>query len=170
MKKRYFLFLLTILLSITFVGCGYTAEELVHMHELKENGAINAIKYIENKYGFKPTVVEKKNMYNDGGSVPDFTPTPNGMVHVIMEYQGREFDVKISGEVGSFDGADNYQKKEILLSLNDYIVEQYPMVKEAEFYDYEQDYYYFSELLTEDNIKDLVSILEHQFKSAESRK
>lgn len=153
--KKYLYFIL-VLLSILFVCCGYTPEEKKQMNAYEETGVSNAIKYIEQKYGFTPSVIDKRNMFNVGGPVPDFSPSPNGTVHVTMEYEGKEFAVEISGEEDSLDGVDDYQKEEILTYLNDYIVSHYPIVKEAEFYDFEQDNYYFNELLTMDNFYDYV--------------
>ncbi len=147
---------LLVMSSIVFFGCGYTKEEQELMDKYEEIGESNAIKYVENKYGFTPKVIETKNTYNEPGIVPDFSPMPNGTVLVTMEYGDKEFEVEITGEEESLDGADNYQKEEILAYLNDYVVEHYPMVEEAEFYELEQDDYYFSELLTGDNFKDYV--------------
>ncbi len=154
MKKG--IFALLVMSSIVFIGCGYTKEEQELMDKYEEIGESNAIKYVENKYGFTPKVIETKNTYNEPGIVPDFSPMPNGTVLVTMEYGDKEFEVEITGEEESLDGADNYQKDEILAYLNDYVVEHYPMVEEAEFYELEQDDYYFSELLTGDNFKDYV--------------
>lgn len=147
---------LLVMSSIVFIGCGYTKEEQELMDKYEEIGESNAIKYVENKYGFTPKVIETKNTYNEPGIVPDFSPMANGTVLVTMEYGDKEFEVEITGEEESLDGADNYQKEEILAYLNDYVVEHYPMVEEAEFYELEQDDYYFSELLTGDNFKDYV--------------
>jgi len=154
MKKG--IFALLVMSSIVFIGCGYTKEEKELMDKYEEIGESNAIKYVENKYGFTPKVIETKNTYNEPGIVPDFSPMPNGTVLVTMEYDDKEFEVEITGEEESLEGADNYQKDEILAYLNDYVVEHYPMVEEAEFYELEQDDYYFYELLTGDNFKDYV--------------
>lgn len=153
--KKFIYFLLVISL-ISLVGCGYTSEEQAQMDELEENGVINATKYIKDKYGFIPTVIDKRNTFYEGGPVPDFSPNPTGIVHVTMEYEGKEFVVEISGEEDSLEGEDDYQKEEILSALNDYIVDQYPMVKGTTFYYYEQDDCYFSELLTDENIRDFI--------------
>ena len=150
--------LLFLLLCCTFglIGCGYTPEEIATINSYKTQGERNAINYIQQKYGFIPNVAGVENQYGEGGPIPDFTPMPNGSVLVTMNYNGKEFKVEITGEQESLDGADDYQKEEILIYLNDHIKENYPMVEEAAFYSFEKDDHFFSPLFTGDNFYDYV--------------
>jgi hypothetical protein len=146
--------IIIVLVCSFFVGCGYTPEEIFKMNSYKAQGESNAVNFIKEKYGFTPQVISVKNEYDPGGPIPDFSPMPNGYVHALMKYKGKEFTVEIKGTEKSLDGADDFEKEEILTYLDDAIKEKYPMVEEAEFYYYEQDYSYFSDRLTYDNFYD----------------
>lgn len=105
--------LLVFLLLFLLVGCGYTEEEKALMQTYKQNGEINAVDYIKEKYGIDARVLDSRALTVDPGPVPDFSPSPSGMVDVHMEYENRNFQVRISGEELNTDGKDDYQKEEI---------------------------------------------------------
>lgn len=116
MKKAGKLIRIALLLAtlLLMVGCGYTEEEKALMKEYEDNAKVNAVAYIENKYGFTPKITGTTLLKVDPGPVPDFSPSATGYVNVAMKHNDIEFKVNISGEDINVDGKDDYQKTEIL--------------------------------------------------------
>lgn len=106
---------LLLLLScvLLFTGCSYSEEELQQMEQYMSQAKENAIKYIQNKYGFQANIIDTKTEKYNSGPVPDFTPPPTGNVFVEMEYKNIDFCVYITGKKESTEGLDNYQLKDI---------------------------------------------------------
>lgn len=154
MKNTFFKCLsLTLLMSISFAGCGYSLDDVSDMKAYKKTGKANAINYIEEKYGFTPSVNDVANVFPSDNTVPNLTPAATGMVHVSMEYEGKEFTVEITGEEESADGADDYQKEEIIDGIESYIKSEYSSVEDVSLPFYETNYY-FKEKFTGDNYSD----------------
>ena len=105
--------LLTFIVMVISVGCGYSKEEKAMMEGYEKTARTNAIEYIEGKYGFTPMVTETYSLKVDPGPVPDFFPSATGMVRVKMKYEDTDFTVIITGEETSNDGKDDYQKEEL---------------------------------------------------------
>lgn len=120
-------------------------------------GAINANNYVKEKYGFNPKIKSVKNTFEEPGILPKLFPYPEDEVIVTMKYKDTEFRVEVSGSTFSKEGADDFQKDEIMSYLNDVICEKYPMVKEAVLDEYTRDYYRFSEYFTGDNFQDFLT-------------
>lgn len=78
-----------------------------------------AVKYIEEKYGFTPEVLESKSMKQDN-VVPVVKYEPETVV--TMSYNGQEFYVLANGEdLSAQDAMDNYQEDEITSAFLDYV-------------------------------------------------
>ena len=144
------------ILFLFFTSCGFTLGERFDMQKYKRIGRSNAINYIEEKYGFTPTVKDVSNTFPEL-SVPDFWPTPEEDVIVSMEYEGKEFTVEITGEEKSLDGADDYQKDEIIESLTTYLIKHYPSVEEVVFPDFEENWSLFGPKFEGENYNELVT-------------
>ncbi len=89
-------------------GCTYSAEERREMVQYREQGEENALVYVQEKYGFSPTVTDVA-CEKGGGGAFDFTPPPTGRVFVTMEQAGQMFCVGIAGDAETTEGVDNYQ-------------------------------------------------------------
>ncbi len=116
--KRMFTATVPLLLSLFLTACGYSAEERRAMEQYEEQGKINALQYIREKYGFEADVVDVT-CEKGGGSAMDFTPPPTGDVLVTLEKDGKTFSVFIAGNVLTSEGMDNYQLKEIQSALQE---------------------------------------------------
>lgn len=106
-----------ILLALTasmlmMVGC-YSKETRMQIAEYTKQGKENALVYIEEKYGFEAEVLSVDWEHIERAPIPDFAPTPNGIVYVQMKYEDNEFYVKIRGDRMTTNGYDNYQAEEI---------------------------------------------------------
>lgn len=110
---------LLLAVMLFLVGCGYSEEDKALMKSYEENAKVNAVDYIEAKYGFTADVVKTKVLKVDSGPVPSIFPAPNGYVNVTMKYNGKEFLVKINGEEYTNVGLDDYQKEEICEAFKD---------------------------------------------------
>lgn len=106
---------LLLLTVFSLAGC-YSPEEKALEKKYKKQAKVNAVNYIQDKYGFSATV--KSASVQPGGN--DFgivDPHPTRLVFVTMEYEGDEFVVRIVGDEETTDGSDNYQREEILSAL-----------------------------------------------------
>lgn len=112
-----FTFPVVLLLCFSLTGCTYSAEEKQAMKEYEQQGEINAVNYIREKYGIQATVTDVACEKVDSGPVPDFTPAATGDVFVTMEYNEKIFGVSISGAQETLEGLDNYQYELIKSAL-----------------------------------------------------
>lgn len=98
--------------SITFIACGYTEEEKQAMKAYEKRGKEIAENYIKNKYGFEGKIKDisiEKAEY----SILNFYPDPTGRVFVEMEHDGRRFKVYADVKNNNGECYDNYQMSEI---------------------------------------------------------
>lgn len=109
---------------LLLAGCGYSEEEKALMAQYEKTGNVNAVKYIETKYGFTPEIEKTTILKVPSGPVPDFAPPPTGDVIVNMKYKDREFRVKITGKDISTDGSDDYQKSEITDAFKNLVMKE----------------------------------------------
>ena len=120
MKKNKLLILTIISVIMIFTGCGLSKEQESEASQYEEQAGKNAVEYIQEKYGIKAEVISTE--YNRTGL---FADAVNNYVDVHMSYEGREFDVCISGADDIEDlpsgekknSADNFQHGEILSDL-----------------------------------------------------
>lgn len=110
---------LLLVVMLFLVGCGYSDEDKALMKQYEETAKINAVDYIEAKYGFKADVIKTQVLKVGSGPVPNFFPAPTGYINVTMKYSGKEFIVKINGEEYTDKGCDNYQRDEISEAFKD---------------------------------------------------
>lgn len=127
MKRNIFLVLLmTFLCCICFSGCfflqgnsNHSNTNLISNNSIEEDSAQKAaIQYIEDKYGFTPSVlgVELGDVYERGKK--------DAMV--TMEYNGREFLVyiyNINLSLNPYNYCDSYQKTDIENAVADHAVD-----------------------------------------------
>ena len=98
---------LTLFISFAAVGmcaCSYSKEERQRMAGIEEQGIINAVAYVEEKYGFTPKTKEVKLCMERGDGDPK--PWANGYEQALMSDGEKEFTVHISGEGKSTVGQD----------------------------------------------------------------
>ncbi|GEM_PF-4884187 len=142
-------------MSLILAGCGLSPVSRAKAKKYEIQGRENAVNYIKEKYGFIPSVTDTKAQYPEGGPVP-YIPDPNGLVVVSMKYEDKEFAVEISGEEKTTEGADSYQKPEILSSIKQDIKKMYPDVVDVSLPFIEHNGVYFEELYTGENISDFI--------------
>lgn len=106
------------LIPFFLCACGYSREEKQQMKEIAALGEENAIRYIEEKYGFTPKTlgIEVCKDHDDNTSYPP----ANGYVLANMEYGGRQFQVYINGQTPSQTGIDDYQHDEIVRDAREF--------------------------------------------------
>ncbi|MCR5415773.1 MAG: hypothetical protein K6E79_03125 [Pseudobutyrivibrio sp.] len=131
---------LIMLIAFILIGCSLSPESQIANQEYRRQGKKNALEYIQEKYGFSPEVLEVKEQYDEPGIVPEFFPDSNGMVKVDMEYEGKEFWVRIPGDSESDDGIDTYEKDEILAAMEQHLKELYPEIVDVKFPSMDNDY------------------------------
>lgn len=101
--KKYFVVVLLVACVVFLGGCGGLSQTD------KSQGRENAIQYIENKYGFKPSVKSVKEQTYNGSPIPGGSASGTGYFYVKMEHEKKIFNVYISGLSPNTDGIDNYQ-------------------------------------------------------------
>lgn len=125
MRKVVLLMLLTIVIVFSISGCGFSKYEV--------QGEKNAIQYIEDKYGFKPTVKSVKSQSTNNSPIPFSSSSDTGYVYVKMKHDDKEFYVFISGTSENTDGIDNYQVDAIENAISNKIQEMLPNVINIDF-------------------------------------
>ncbi|MCQ2408638.1 MAG: hypothetical protein MJ065_08980 [Oscillospiraceae bacterium] len=98
--------------------CACDTKEQKQQNALwEQQAAVNAQDYIRNKYGFTANVTGAGVDREDGM----FGGAPRSDVIVDMEYDGRAFQVFITGETTSAEGADTWQIEMIEKVFCDYL-------------------------------------------------
>lgn len=123
MKNKKIGIILVLTALIVLAGCGYTEEEKREIENIEKQGRINAVNYINDKYGINPEVEDVFVQKVDSSPIPDFSPSPNGSVLVTMRYGSKTFKVDITGKEESIDGRDDYQNNEIAEIIDSYVRE-----------------------------------------------
>lgn len=115
--KKGFVLTLTFLLAFTLLTACDSKEQKKKNEENVARAKVNAVNYVQEKYGFRGEIISAVLERNGGmfGSVPLTT------VGVEMKYQGREFLVYIDGETENTHGYDNYQYQEMEAALKEEI-------------------------------------------------
>lgn len=164
-KNNFIKFILIYFVLSFLSGCGYTEEEKALMEEYEKTAKVNAVNYIEEKYGFTPEVLGTEVLKVDPGPVPDFTPSPTGYVNVKMEYENKEFLVNINGETENTDGKDSYQQNEIAMAFKERLSGDLPVNIDFIDIQYSKDYLLKEKFVDVDSFlkdldqKNLISIL-----------
>lgn len=116
--KSLALTLVLLTASVSLSACGYSREEKQRMEEIEARGRENAAAYVEEKYGFIPTVLQVQacTEREDG----DPFPWANGYVLAYMSDGEEEFQVHIDGQTVTLEGADNYQYDLIMEEAREY--------------------------------------------------
>lgn len=108
--KRVIILLCILCIGLVFAGCD--SETTERFLAAEEQGLINAVNYVREKYGFEPEVVKAEGkMYASGILPPVYYPEEP--IKVTMRHQGKEFLVHITGTEATTDGVDDYQSEEI---------------------------------------------------------
>lgn len=97
-----------IFLSMVLCACGYSKEEKRRMKEIQETGRLNGVRYVEEKYGFTPDILDVQVCmeYSNGGGAMG---RANGYVLAVMKHEDKTFRVHISGEEAEPEGRDDYE-------------------------------------------------------------
>ncbi len=107
--------------ALLLTGCGPGREEKERRREIQAQGEANAIRYVEEKYGFTPEVEEVQICTERGDG--DLVPWANGYVLALMRRGEDTFKVHISGEKETLEGQDDLQYKIILEDVKGYMGE-----------------------------------------------
>lgn len=110
MKKGWYV---CILLWVVASLCACVGTKSRQEKAYREQGKKNAQSYIEDKYHFKAKVKEVHPLYKNTSPIPNLNPALNGSVNAVMEHEGKEFHVIISGADQTTKGVDDYQLDEI---------------------------------------------------------
>lgn len=121
MKRSYIVIFIIVLSVFLFAGCGFSEKA-----KYERQGKKNAIQYIVDKYGFKPSVKNVECQVYNGSPIPFSTSSATGYVYVKMEYNDEIFYVFISGLYQNTDGIDNYQINEVEDAINEKLHEMVP--------------------------------------------
>ena len=119
MLKRIVYILIVSLTMFVLTGC-YSSEERKLAKQYREQGEINALNYVNEKYGFNAKVksVEEEEICNALWGCMD--SSPNGNVIVKLNANGKDFFVYVTGEEVSTDAYDDYQMDDIEKDLIDF--------------------------------------------------
>ena len=109
-RKKHILIVLMILFLLT--GC-YSSEEKKLAEQYKKQGKINAINYVNEKYGFNAKVKSVKEEVNCSSVWGCMDSSPSGDVIVKLNANEKDFLVYITGKEESIDAYDDYQMDEI---------------------------------------------------------
>lgn len=104
MKKRLVIAVILSLIICILSGCGISDK-----NAYKSQGKKNAVKYIEEKYGFKPSVKSVEAIKYNGSPIAFSASSYTGYVYVKMEHDNKTFYVHLSATSKNTDGVDNYQ-------------------------------------------------------------
>lgn len=117
MKKKVFLSLFIVL--ILFSGCDSKQEKAMIKQSI-EQGKINAVNYIKEKYGIDSIAIngEVKRIQSFGGSP---TTDPTTTTYIEMKFNNEKFYVMIDGGKVTTDGYDNRQFETIKKDIVSYI-------------------------------------------------
>lgn len=120
--KRIILFLILTISVFAMTSCGDSEEQKQRNEQCIKTAKTNAIKYIEDKYGFTPTIINAVLERTHGV----FNSNPLTTVYVRMQYNDRNFGVYIDGLTENTDGKDNYQTSDIIEYFNSIIAQKLP--------------------------------------------
>ena len=109
--KKIIKYVLIVCLFVLLTGCGNT--------KYKSLGRKNAVKYIEDKYGFKPSVKSVISQKYNGSPLPFSSSSETGYVYVEMKHEDKTFYVFISALSENTAGIDNYQVRDIENAINE---------------------------------------------------
>jgi len=104
--KKTVLFAVMAVLALT--GCDNREQKKLNRQYIS-TAKSNAVKYIEDKYGFTPEVISAEQEREYGW----INSTPLTTVYVRMNHGDRDFGVYIDGASENTDGSDNYQSRDI---------------------------------------------------------
>lgn len=112
--KKFILALIIAGLSLLFLaGCGYTIGDRLEIASNKKLSEKLVTNYIEEKYGFTPTIISTTTEYENTNPIPDPWPSATGYVVVKCKYNFIYFDVVTYAEEGTDKIYDNYEYGEI---------------------------------------------------------
>ena len=132
MKRKIILSLVCMLFVLTLLtGCATSKEEKEKRNKYFKQAKENAISYIEQKYGFTPTIKNAKCTFDNSDN---FSSNCNETIRVIAEYNNRNFEILIDGSTTSGIGADNYQYEDIANDLIKILSSDYNTPNNYKFY------------------------------------
>ena len=152
MKKYFVLFLI----ALTLTGC-YSREDKKLVKQYKNQGKINALNYVKEKYGVDGKIKKVKEEFDCNNSWKCIHTTPTGNVTVKMNLNDKDINVYITGKEESKDGADDFQINEIETGIIDFLKTNINL----ELYDYKINFNtkYIKELYN-NNINDMAKYID----------
>lgn len=120
MRKIVSIVILILVMTFMLTGCDNS--------QYKSLGRKNAVQYIEDKYGFKPSVKNVISQKYNGSPLPFSSSSETGYVYVEMKHEDKTFYVFISGTSENTDGIDNYQIRDIENAINEKVQDMVPNI------------------------------------------
>lgn len=153
-NKKILLYFMIVFISFSLYGCGGMNSKVKKA----------ALEYIEDKYGQEAKVVKVKKNYNLTGPGGGLLPTgveSDESCNLIMEMEGRKFDVCLMSDGSNYIGYDNYEADMIESDVLEDIEKSLNILCEEIFLSYSEIYgKYGSNMIHEPNL-DLASIYEN---------
>lgn len=119
MLKRVVYILIVSLAMFLLTGC-YSSEESKLAKQYRKQGEINALNYVNKKYGFNAKVKSVKEEEICSSLWGCMNSSPNGNVIVKLNANDKDFFVYVTGEEASTDAYDDYQMDDIEKDLIDF--------------------------------------------------
>lgn len=141
--KKIIYNVICLLLLLVITGCGLSDEEKQKREEYFAQAKENAVKYIEDKYGFTPEIGTAKCTFDNSDN---FASSCNEEIIVNAKYNDKWFEVLIDGSNSTNKGYDNYQLEEISKDILDIISNDFGMPYEYNFY-YGYDYHEYEGMI-----------------------
>ena len=135
MKKNLIIAISILVLSLSIISDMFKTSKYANIYEYLEEKSIdvenffmgikesyyenqateNVKNYIQNKYGFIPTIIDSKFDYDTKEISTAYSSIiiPNDQNFFKCEHNGKTFWAKVTGKVKSIVGEDNYQNDEI---------------------------------------------------------
>lgn len=103
--------IIIVVFCLFLTGCFESKEEKEKKQRYINQAKINAINYVEEKYGFKPKIRSSKALTSTASASGGINLSYyNGEVELEMIYNNKSFLVRINGDIVTANGRDNYQK------------------------------------------------------------
>lgn len=151
--KKVLLYLLLLIVSFSLCGCGITNSKAKRA----------AQEYIEDKYGQTAQIKRIKKNYKFTGPGGGLLPTgikSDESYNLIMEIDGKQFDVCLLGDGSDYFGYDNYEAKLIKSEIVEDIENQFEIYCEDIFLSYGAIYDKYGTNMIHNSYSDLSSIYE----------
>lgn len=153
-NKKSLFYIMILLVSLSLCGCGIANSRIRKV----------AQEYIEDKYSQEAKVVKINKNYKltgpGGGLLPDGIESDESY-NLIMEMEGRQFDVCLISDGSGYVGYDNYNENQIKADVIDDVESQLDISCEDIFLSYSELYGKYGTNMIHNFYSDLSSIYEN---------